>query len=140
MIKGAVMVHNQIPPSHIDLLKDETRAYAYLATTMKDSTPQVTPVWFNTEDEFILINSAQGRIKDRNMRARPHVAMVIQDPRDPYRYMQIRGEVVNFTTVGGRAHIDALSSKYRGEPTYSGPEDEIRVIYKIRLNKVHAHG
>lgn len=134
------MIHDQIPSSYIDLLGDEIRAYAYLATIMKDSTPQVTPVWFNTDEEFIMINSAQGRIKDINMRARPHIALVIQDPKNPYRYLQIRGEVVNFTTEGGRAHINALSLKYRGDPKYSGPEDEIRVTYKIRPIKVQASG
>jgi hypothetical protein len=134
------MIHDQIPSSYIDLLGDEVRAYAFLATIMKDNTPQVTPVWFNTDEENILVNSAQGRVKDKNMRARPQVALVIQDPKNPYRYVQIRGKVVDFTTEGGRAHINALSLKYRGEPKYSGPEDEIRVTYKIRPIKVQARG
>jgi PPOX class probable F420-dependent enzyme len=134
------MIRDQIPSSHVDLLDDETRAYAFLATIMKDNTPQVTPVWFNTEGEYILINSAQGRVKDKNMRARPHVALAIQDPGDPYRYLQIKGEVISYTTEGGREHINALSMKYRGNPKYSGPENEIRVIYKIHPYKVQTRG
>jgi len=131
---------NQIPSSHIDLLEDETRAYAYLATVMKDNTPQVTPVWFNTDGEYVLINSAQGRVKDKNMRARPNVALAIQDPMNPYRYLQIRGQVISFTTEGGREHINKLSLKYKGNPKYDGPVYEIRITYKILPSKVDAHG
>lgn len=134
------MIQDQIPPSHADLLNNDVRAYAYLATIMKDNTPQVTPVWFNTDGEYILINSAQGRVKDKNMRARPHIALAIQDPEDPYRYLQIKGEVISFTAEGGREHINALSLKYRGNPKYSGPEDEIRITYKIRPYKVQILG
>jgi len=134
------MKHNQIPDSHLDLLEDKTRAYAYLATVMKDNTPQVTPVWFNTDGEFILINSAQGRVKDKNMRARPQVALAIQDPKNPYRYLQIRGEVISFSTEGGRDHINELSLKYRGDPKYDGPQAEIRITYRIQPSKVDAHG
>ena len=85
-----------IPDSHQDLLTDETGAYAFLSTLMADGSPQLTPLWFNTEGEYILINSAKGRIKDINMRARPQVALLITDPKDPfYRYLQIRGRVVD---------------------------------------------
>ena len=134
------MIHNQVPSSHLDLLEDETRAFAYLATVMKDNTPQVTPIWFNTDREYILINSAQGRLKDKNMRARPNVALAIQDPRNPYRYLQLRGQVISFTTEGGREHINRLSLKYTGNPKYAGPEDEIRITYRILPAKVDAHG
>ena len=82
---------NLVPESHMDLLKDETVAMAFLATTMPDGSPQVTPLWFNTDGTHILISSAQGRVKDQNMRARPRVALVIEDPATAYRYVQIRG-------------------------------------------------
>jgi PPOX class probable F420-dependent enzyme len=130
-----------IPESHQDLLKDETKAFVYLATLMLDGSPQVTPVWFNTDGEHILINTAQGRIKDRNMRARPRVALCIADPGDPYRYLQIRGQVVEFTTEGADAHIDALAGKYTSTPKYTfGKTGEKRVTYKILPEKVDAHG
>ena len=134
------MISDQIPSAFNDLLQDEARAFAYLATMMKDNTPQVTPVWFNTDGKFILINSAQGRIKDKNMRARPHVALAIQDPNNPYRYLQIRGTVISISSEGGREHINALSLKYTGNPKYAGPADEIRIIYKIQPSKIHVHG
>ena len=121
-----------IPESYLDLIKDETKAFACLATMMRDGTPQLTPVWFNTDGTHILINSAKGRVKDRNMRRNSSVAIVIVDPKDPYRYIQIRGEVVEITTLGAREHIDTLAYKYRGLAKYTGgPPDEIRVTYKI---------
>lgn len=117
------------------------KAFSYLATLMPDGSPQVTPVWFNTDGEYILINSAKGRVKDRNMRARPRVALCIQDPSNPYRYLQIRGKVIEFTTNGADDHIDALTLKYRGIPKYpSRIPGEQRVLYKILIEKTDAHG
>jgi len=83
-----VIIENQIINEKFqDLLIDETRAFLFLAITMDDGSPQVTPVWFNTDGEHILINSLRGRTKDRNMRARPRVAVAIMDPTDPERYI-----------------------------------------------------
>ena len=129
-----------IPEKFQDLFADETKAFLFLATTMDDGSPQVTPVWFNTDGEYILINSAKGRTKDRNMRARPRVAVAIMDPANPYRYIQLRGEIVEIAEEGARKHIDALSLKYRGEPVYSGPLDEQRVTYKIRVDSTTSKG
>ena len=127
-----------IPESHKDLLKDESRAYAYLATTMPDGSPQLTPLWFNTDGEFILINSAKGRVKDRNMRAHPHIALLIADTKDPYyRYMQIRGRVVEITEEAALEHINTLSLKYDEKPWTPRP-GQTRVTYKIRPEKVFA--
>ena len=131
---------NSIPETHRDLLADEKKAFVYLATLMKDGSPQVTPVWFNTQGEYILVNSAAGRVKDKNMRARPQVALCIADPANPYRYLQIRGKVVEVTLEGAEAHIDALAFKYQGAPKYPyRKEGEKRVTYKIRPEKADAH-
>jgi len=129
-----------VPETHTDLLTDEKKAFLFLATTLKDGTPQVTPVWFNTDGEYILINSAAGRLKDRNMRARPDIALCIFDSADPYRYLQIRGRVVEFTTDGADEHIDRLSFKYRGTEKYGNRKPgEQRVTYKILATKIDAH-
>jgi len=121
-----------IPESHINLLKDEIKAFGFLATLMKDGSPQLTPIWFNTDGTYILINSARGRVKDKNMRRDQRIAMVIIDPNDSYHYVQIRGKIVEITTQGARDHIDQLSKKYTGRDKYaSGSPDEIRVTYKI---------
>jgi len=123
-----------------DLLSDEKKAFVYLATIMADGTPQVTPIWFNTDGEKILINSAAGRIKDRNMRARANVALCIADPANPYRYLQIRGKVVEITTEGADEHIDALAFKYTGREKYPNRKPgEQRVTYKILPTKIDAH-
>jgi PPOX class probable F420-dependent enzyme len=115
-----------------DLLKDEKRAFAILGTIMEDGTPQVTPVWFSSDGKVIYLNSAEGRVKDRNMRARPQIALAIVDPENPYRYLQIRGRVAEITGEGADEHIDALSFKYTGNPAYQNRSSgEVRVKYKI---------
>ncbi len=127
-----------IPPEYQDLLQDETKAYLFLATIMPDGSPQVTPVWFDADGQHIRINTAKGRVKDRNMRARPKVAMVIQDPRNPYRYLQIRGRVVEITEEGADEHINRLSLKYDGKPWARVP-GQTRLIFKILPEHVDAH-
>ena len=119
------------PEEYLDLLNDESKAMLYLATTMPDGSPQVTPVWFSTDDEHILINTNEGRVKDKNMKARPKVAMTIQDPNKIYRYLGIRGEVVSHTTEGADEHINMLPIRYDNEPwTYK--ETQRRIIFKIK--------
>lgn len=127
-----------IPTQFHDLFQEETKAFLFLATVMTDGTPQVTPVWFSTDETHILINTAKGRVKDKNMRARPNVAMVIQDPSTPYRYLQIRGRVDEITEEGGDEHINALSLKYDGKPWKLVP-NQTRVIFKILPEHVDAH-
>ena len=127
-----------IPTEFHDLLQEETKAFLFLATVMEDGSPQVTPVWFSADETHILINTAKGREKDRNMRARPHVAMAIQDPSTPYRYLQIRGRVDEITEKGGDEHINALSLKYDGKP-WKKVAGQTRVIFKISPEHVDAH-
>jgi PPOX class probable F420-dependent enzyme len=125
-----------IPEDFKDLLKDEKKAIAFLATTMGDGSPQVTPVWFDTEGDLIRINTARGRVKDRNMKARPRVAIAIMNLEDPYRYLQIRGEVVDITEDGALEHIDKLAKKYRGTDTYEWYGGETRVMFRIAPQSV----
>jgi len=130
------MVHE----SHRDLLSDDLRAFAFLSTVMPDGSPQVTPVWFDTEGEFIRVNSARGRVKDKNMTARPQVSLAIIDPAQMYRYIQIRGTVESISEEGARDHIDKLARKYRGTPTYEWWRGEQRVIYRIRPRSASTMG
>jgi len=82
---------------------------------------------------LIVVNSARGRVKDRNMERDHRVAVSIQDPENPYRYIQIRGEVVEITTDGADASIDRLAFKYTGAEKYPGRRPgEVRVMYKIK--------
>ena len=124
------MVMELIPTAFQDLVSQDSRTFAYLATVMKDGSPQVTVVWFSWDGSHFLINTAQGRTKDRNMSQRPSVALVIADPKDPYRFIQVRGKVVETTNAGADEHINELSLKYDHKPWVKRP-GQIRVIYKI---------
>jgi PPOX class probable F420-dependent enzyme len=116
-------------------------AFAHLATLMADGSPQVTPVWVDYDGAYVRINSAKGRVKDKNMRRDRRVALSIQDPDNPYRYLAIQGDVVEITEEGADAHIDALAKKYLGKERYPfRSPGEVRVIYKIRPNKVSTSG
>jgi PPOX class probable F420-dependent enzyme len=119
------------PADFLDLLTDGTKALLYLATTMADGSPQVSPVWFSVDGENILINTNEGRAKDKNMKARPRVAIVIQDPINQDRYLGIRGEVVEYTREGADEHINRLSLKYYGKP-WMYREGQRRIIYRIK--------
>lgn len=128
-----------IPQKFVRLLQDETKAFAFLATVMPDLSPQVTPVWFNTDGKHILINTAKGRVKDSNMRSRPNVALAIPDPENPYHYLQIRGHVVEISEKGAEEHFQTLAQIYTGKP-FENKMDQIRVIYKILPERIDAHG
>jgi PPOX class probable F420-dependent enzyme len=114
-----------------DLL--ESKQLIVMATVNKDGSPQTSPVWFHYKDDFIWINSAKGRLKDRNLRERPVFSGSIVDPQNPYRYVEVRGEVVEITEEGADDHIDFLAKRYLGVDSYPFRNaQETRVIYKIR--------
>ena len=116
-----------IPEKYRDLFSK--RAFASLGTLMPDGRPQVTPVWCDLEGDLVIFNSA----KDRNVRRDPRVAMAIVDPDNPYRYLEIRGRVVEITEQGADAHIDRMAKKYLDQDKYPYRQaDEVRVIYKIQ--------
>jgi PPOX class probable F420-dependent enzyme len=116
-------------------------AFAHLATLMPDGSPQVTPVWVDYDGTHVRVNSAKGRLKDKNMRRDKRVALSIQDPGNPYRYIAVRGEVVEITEQGADAHIDALAKKYLGKGRYPfRSPGEVRVMYQIRPDKVSTSG
>ena len=120
-----------IPATHADLF--QKKALAHLATLMPDGSPQVTPVWVEYDGTHVLINSARGRQKDRNLRANPAVALSLCDPDNPYRYLEVRGRVVDITEQGADAHIDRLAKKYLGVDSYPGRSpQEVRVTYRIQ--------
>ena len=116
-------------------------AYANVATVMPDGTPQVTPVWFDYDGNYLRVNSAKGRVKDKNMRRNKNVALSIQDPDNAYRYLAVRGKVDDITEEGADAHIDSLAKKYLGKDKYPFRQPgEVRVIYKIRPDRVTQMG
>ena len=121
---------------YADLLQ-EKKAFAHLATTMPDGAPQVTPVWVDYRDGKVLVNTAKGRVKARNMELGSPVALSISDPDTPYRYVQVRGVVSKVHDEGADAHIDFLAKKYLGQDKYPWRQPgEERVIYEIAPSKV----
>ena len=120
-----------IPDKYRDLFSK--RAFANLGTLMPDGSPQVTPVWVDYDGSHVLFNSAKGRQKDRNVRRDPRIALAIIDPENPYRYLEIRGRVVEITEQGADTHIDKMAKKYLGVDRYPyRQENEQRVVYKVQ--------
>lgn len=128
-----------IPESHRDIFGK--KAFASLTTLMPDGSPQTTPVWVDFDGTHVIFNSAKGRQKDRNVRRDPRVALAIIDPENPYRYLEVRGKVVEITEQGADDHIDKMAKKYLGQDKYPyRAPGEIRVLYKIRPEHTHTMG
>jgi PPOX class probable F420-dependent enzyme len=129
-----------IPASHSDLVTTKP-AFAHVATLNSDGSPQVTPVWVDFDGTHVIINTAKGRVKARNLARAPRVAISIADPENPYRHLAIQGRVVEMTESGGDAHIDKMAKKYLGKDTYPfRAPGEVRIVVKISPEKVHAYG
>ena len=124
-----------IPEKYLDLFSKP--AFAHLATLMPDGGPQVTPVWCNLEQDYVWLNTVRSRQKDRNMRRDTRVSLCIMDPDNPYRYVEVRGRVVEITEQGAHDHINRLAKKYLGLEKYPrrpphGQPGEARVIFKVK--------
>jgi len=113
--------------------------YAFLATVDDDGAPQVSPVWIDRDGDTILVNTAAGRVKDRNMRREPRIAISIPSGGDFYDKVDIRGHVVDLVEgEEAERHIDKLAKKYTGEDTYPNrKEGERRVIFRIEPDRIH---
>lgn len=111
------------------------RVFANLATLMADGSPQVTPVWIDFDGQHFLVNTAEGRAKDRNMRRDGRVALSIMNPDNPYDHIDIRGHVAEITHDGAEEHIDLLSRRYKDTPWVYRP-GQVRVIFRIAADSV----
>jgi PPOX class probable F420-dependent enzyme len=125
----------EIPNEATHLLKG--KHFAHVATLMPDGSPQVSPVWVDVEDGQVLFNTAEGRLKPKNLRRDPRVAISIVDDENPYENVLIRGRAVELTQEGADDHIDALANRYMGVDEYPlrQPGEE-RVIVRIEPEKV----
>ncbi len=111
--------------------------FIFLATVNPNGTPQVTPTWVDTDGDYIVINTAIGRVKHKNVGRNPQVALAITEQDNPYKLMMIRGRVVEQIT--GRAaedHNDKMAKKYTGKEKFSGKPGEHRVLLKIEPHRV----
>jgi PPOX class probable F420-dependent enzyme len=126
-----------IPPDYLDLF--QKKSFGHLATLMPDGTPHVTSVWVDYDGRYLIINSARGRVKDKNMEKRPQVAVQIPDPDNSDRYLAVRGPVVEITEEGADEHLDKLSKRYLDKDKYPPGmrfPGEIRCLYKIEPRHV----
>jgi PPOX class probable F420-dependent enzyme len=129
----------KVPEKYSDLF--QKKAFANLATLMPDGSAQVSPVWVDYDGQYVRINTARGRQKDKNMKRDPRVALAILDPDNPYRYLEVRGRVAEATEKGADDHINSLSQKYLGQAVYPYRQPgEVRVIYKITPEHFHTMG
>ena len=114
------------------------KTFAHLATLMPDGTPHVTPVWVDWDGVFVIFVSVRGRVKARNIRRDPRVALEISDPNQPYRYITVRGEVVEIRSEGASEQLDRLSSRHLGIDKYpwGNPEDEYLMYF---VKPTHAY-
>ena len=123
-----------IPTEYRDLF--DKRSFAFVATLLPDGSPHVTPTWVDLDDDHVLVNTVLDNRKDKNVRQDPRIAMAIADPENPYRYLSIRGEVIERREEGARDHLDGLAERYTGQPKYPGPSGQQRVVFVIRPDDV----
>ncbi len=128
--------NNQITEPIAKLI--EGKNFAFIATLMKDGAPQATPTWIDIDNrKTLLINTAEGRQKQKNITRDPRVAISIIEHNNPYHMVMIRGRVVEQTNTGADEHIDKLAKKYLGLEKYPlrSPQEK-RIILKIKPEKV----
>ena len=129
----------KIPEKYLDLF--EKKAFGSLGTLMPDGSPQVTPVWVDREGDTVLVNTAKGRQKDKNIQRDPRVSVTLIDPDNPYRYVEIRGRVVEATDKGAKDHINKMAKKYLGVDKYPYAQPgEQRLLLRIRPEHTSSMG
>ncbi len=110
---------------------------AHFVTLNADGAPQVTPVWVDVDGEEILINTAEGRQKPRNVARDKRVAVEVVDPNDAYRVLSVTGHVTATEHAGADAHIDKLAKKYLGKESYPfRTQGEQRVIVRVQPDRI----
>jgi len=127
----------ELPPLALDLLAGTN--FGHLGTINADGSVQVSPIWVDVEDGRPVFNTAEGRVKWRNMRRDPRVTIEVVDTNDGYRAIEIRGRVAEMTTEGAREHINQLALKYTGEPFVNYVDGVERVKVTIEPERAIPH-
>lgn len=130
---ACTFVNQQLSPDQVEFL--HKRQFAHVATVNADGSPQVTAVWVDTDGEAVLMNTALGRVKARNLQRDPRISISIVDVDNPYRTLTISGRA-ELIEEGGVDHINFLSDKYHGNPTYPLPPGERRVIIRVAPERI----
>ncbi|MFI1889379.1 PPOX class F420-dependent oxidoreductase [Streptomyces jumonjinensis] len=123
-----------IPTSHTDLL--ERPLFAHLGTVRPDGRPQVNPMWFSWDGEHLFFTNTKTRHKYRNVTAHPVVAVSINDPKNPYRYLEVRGTVERIDDDSSGAFFLTLAERYGMQFDGPPPDAEHRVVYVVRPTSV----
>ena len=124
-----------ISPEVARLLEDKN--LAFVATLMKDGSPQITPTWIDLVDGIIIVNTAEGRTKQKNVSRDPRVGISLVDRNNPYNMVTIRGKVIEQTTIDADKHADKMAKKYLGVDKYPfAAPGEKRILLKIIPQKV----
>jgi PPOX class probable F420-dependent enzyme len=130
-----VQISREITDSAINLFRGKN--FGFIASLMNDGSPQLTPVWIDYDGQFLLVNTAEGRTKQKNFARDPRVAISVIDQNNPYNMVSIRGKVVQQTSDGADEHIDRLAKRYLGADKYPfRAPGEKRVILKIKPEKI----
>jgi PPOX class probable F420-dependent enzyme len=140
------MADVKIPESHVHLFKG--KLVVTLVTVMPDGQPQATPVWADYDGEYIIVNTARGRQKDRNMSRDAKVTVMVVDQNEPYRWwVEVRGYVADESEADGLEMINHMAKKYVGVDEYYGgftpierKGKETRVTYRIKPTKINTSG
>jgi PPOX class probable F420-dependent enzyme len=144
--KEATDIHD-LHPFYRSLL--EKPVTAVVATTGTDGLPQVTPNWCSHDGTYVYLNSVRGRLKDRNLRVKPDVTIMLMNPENPYHWITIYGKVEQIIEEDdplqgqlATESIDFLARKYLGVTPYPlrDPNGEIRVLYKVRPTRILTFG
>src|SRR5437899_11795168 len=111
--------------------------FAFVSTLMEDGSPQVTPTWVDIENGNIIVNTAEGRVKHKNISRDPRIAICVIDQNNPYHMVAVRGRVIEQTNEGADRHVDKLAKKYLGVDKYPlRSPNEKRIIIKIKPERV----
>ena len=115
--------------------------FAHIATINKNGSIQITPVWIDHEgDRYVLVNTAFGRVKVRNLEKNPEVGLSLVDQKNPYHGVSINGKVVEVTATGADEHIDKMANKYLGKEKYPWKSSgEKRALVKIAPKWIYVH-
>ena len=130
-----MQINREMTDSTVNLFKEKN--IAFVASLMKDGSPQITPVWIDYDGQFLLINTAEGRTKQKNFARDPRIAVSVMDHNNPYNVVTVRGKVVEQTAAQADEHVDRMAKKYLGVDKYPfRSPDEKRIIIKIKPEKI----
>ena len=119
----------------------DAKNFAHVATLNEDGSPQVSPVWVAYDGEHVIFNTGKKRLKTKNMKRDPRVALTVQNLQNPYQYVEVRGKVLEITEKDGEAGIDGMSKKYLGQDKYPGSNPgDVRVNVKIEIEHITGQG